>query len=313
MAQELLVPVDDTAVAPLALPVAEALAKAMGARIVRFHVQAARRESGLESPAHVPAVTIGDLDPNLAPAAVSVRSVVSPVDVPQAIVDEAVRRDARLIVMGTRARSGAGRVALGSVADEVLAKSPIPVVLVRAGEEPIEAIRTLLVPVDGTPGGSLALGIAVELARAASAKVVALRVVAQEADMDTLISNAGIGMGTRGYVIDTWEQAALDSARYYVQRLVEPLGKLGVRAEARSAFGDPARTIVRVADEVGADLVVMSTRARRGLARALLGSVAAHVVRSSKHPVLLVRRPRGTAPKGAPASSTQEAPAPAGA
>lgn len=307
MAPELLVPVDDTAVAPLALPVAEALAKAMGARIARFHVQTARRESGPESPGHIPSVTIGDLDPNLAPAAVRVSSAVSPVDVPQAIVDEAVRRDVRLIIMGTLARSGVRRFVLGSVADGVLARSPIPVVLVRAGDAPLTEIRTVLVPADGTPGGSLALGIAVELARASSAKIVALRVVAQEADMDTLISNAGIGMGTRGYVIDTWEQAALESARHYVQRLVDPLGKLGVQAEARPAFGDPARTIVQMADEVGADLIVMGTHARRGLARALLGSVAAHVVRASKHPVVLVRRPRdGSAGEAVPATRSGE-------
>jgi len=83
MAQELLVPVDDTALAPLALPVAEALAKAMEARVVRFHVRSEHRASSLESPGHAPSMTIGDLDPNLAPAAVSVRSVVSPVDVPR--------------------------------------------------------------------------------------------------------------------------------------------------------------------------------------------------------------------------------------
>ena len=47
-------------------------------------------------------------------------------------------------------------------------------------------------------------------------------------------------------------------------------------------------TIVETADRVGADMVVMSTHALTGPARALLGSVADEVVRAARRPVLLV-------------------------
>jgi nucleotide-binding universal stress UspA family protein len=53
--------------------------------------------------------------------------------------------------------------------------------------------------------------------------------------------------------------------------------------------GDPAPTIVAVAREIGASMIVMGTHGRRGLSHALLGSVAEKVVRTSEIPVLTVR------------------------
>lgn len=53
--------------------------------------------------------------------------------------------------------------------------------------------------------------------------------------------------------------------------------------------GDARDVIPNVAEEIGADLIVMGTHGRRGLSRALLGSVAEYVVRTSHVPVLTVR------------------------
>jgi universal stress protein A len=60
--------------------------------------------------------------------------------------------------------------------------------------------------------------------------------------------------------------------------------------EADVAIGHPADTIVRVAQERGADLIVMATRGRTGLQHVLLGSVAERVVRLAPCPVLTVRK-----------------------
>ena len=54
--------------------------------------------------------------------------------------------------------------------------------------------------------------------------------------------------------------------------------------------GEIPQTIVSVADEVAADVIVMSTRALGGSDRALLGTVADEVVLTANRPVLLVRR-----------------------
>jgi len=60
--------------------------------------------------------------------------------------------------------------------------------------------------------------------------------------------------------------------------------------EAELAVGPTAETIVRVARERGADLIVMGTHGRTGLQHVLLGSVAEKVVRLAPCPVLTVRR-----------------------
>ncbi len=62
-----------------------------------------------------------------------------------------------------------------------------------------------------------------------------------------------------------------------------------VALDLRLEEGPPAPTIVRIADEVGADLIVVGTRGRRadGTPRTL-GSVAVHVVASARRPVLVV-------------------------
>ncbi len=59
--------------------------------------------------------------------------------------------------------------------------------------------------------------------------------------------------------------------------------------EVETAAGHPADTIVRVAQEHHADLIVMGTHGRTGLQHVLLGSVAEKVVRLAPCPVLTVR------------------------
>jgi nucleotide-binding universal stress UspA family protein len=59
--------------------------------------------------------------------------------------------------------------------------------------------------------------------------------------------------------------------------------------EVEVATGPPADTIIRVAHERGADLIVMGTHGRTGLQHLLHGSVAAKVVRLAPCPVLTVR------------------------
>jgi nucleotide-binding universal stress UspA family protein len=68
--------------------------------------------------------------------------------------------------------------------------------------------------------------------------------------------------------------------------------------DAEVATGHPADTIVRIAQERGADLIVMGTHGRTGLQHVLLGSVAEKVVRLAPCPVLTVRH-------GSPAAGPQ--------
>lgn len=80
-------------------------------------------------------------------------------------------------------------------------------------------------------------------------------------------------------------QAALDTR---AERYRDRVSLASVRLEV----GDPREAIDSVAEQIGADLIVMGTHGRRGLRRVLLGSVAEAVVRSAPCPVLTIRPKR---------------------
>ncbi|MEO7111196.1 MAG: universal stress protein [Polyangiaceae bacterium] len=76
------------------------------------------------------------------------------------------------------------------------------------------------------------------------------------------------------------------------QGLAEVLAKhkdCGIEIRTCLEHGDPKECVLRAAKEVGADLIVMGTHGRHGVARLLLGSVTESVVRTASIPVLTVR------------------------
>jgi nucleotide-binding universal stress UspA family protein len=63
----------------------------------------------------------------------------------------------------------------------------------------------------------------------------------------------------------------------------------GTAAQTHLAMGDAPREIVHLAEDLGAGLIVMGSRGRGGIRRALMGSVSDSVVRYAHCPVLVVR------------------------
>jgi nucleotide-binding universal stress UspA family protein len=137
--------------------------------------------------------------------------------------------------------------------------------------------RTILVPIDFGDASIAALDYAVDLADGADAKVYVLHTfeIPLVGLPDGLIV-ATAELTTR--IVDVAQKALDDALRRYDGRnvVVTPLLRQG----------DPREVIVRLAEELGADLVCMGTHGRRGIERALLGSVAESVVRTSRAPVL---------------------------
>jgi len=100
-------------------------------------------------------------------------------------------------------------------------------------------------------------------------------------------SGGGTGMvGTRdggGGVSDRLESRGTD----VVERVAEQFD--GIETHTAVRTGTPHETILEYADEVGADMVVMSTHGRSGIDRFLIGSVTEKVVRLADVPILTVR------------------------
>lgn len=85
------------------------------------------------------------------------------------------------------------------------------------------------------------------------------------------------------------ETAAVKDAEQRLERLRKALAARGVAATTAVVLGPPAEAVTAYASEAGADLIVMSTHGRTGLAHLAMGSVAEHVVRMAPCPVLTIR------------------------
>ena len=140
----------------------------------------------------------------------------------------------------------------------------------------------LLVPTDFGTGSQAALDEAIELAKVFGAEIVLLH--AYEIPM------VGFPDGTLVATADLTSRI-LEGAREGLDRVIRENADEGVRMQAVIKQGDPWRSIDEAIAEHGIDLVVMSTHGRKGLPRALLGSVAEKVVRTASCPVLTVRGP----------------------
>jgi nucleotide-binding universal stress UspA family protein len=139
--------------------------------------------------------------------------------------------------------------------------------------------RNLCVAVDLSEPSREALDEAAELARALGADLTVAHVVAPPAasDTDLLVPPAGAAEGEAGEA-----REALEAWRASAE------ARAGRPVRARLLSGEPAKELVRLAREEGCDLVVVGTHGRTGLRRALMGSVAAAVVREAPCAVLVV-------------------------
>jgi nucleotide-binding universal stress UspA family protein len=139
--------------------------------------------------------------------------------------------------------------------------------------------KHILVPTDLSEGAEQALDYACELARTLGAQIHLLNVVGIPA-----LGVPELGVALTATMIDqlvTENQTALDEIAR--TRCSAPLGQVLIKA------GDARDMIIQTAKELGVDLIVMGTHGRRGLSRALLGSVTEAVVRAAPCAVLTVR------------------------
>lgn len=140
-------------------------------------------------------------------------------------------------------------------------------------------LRTLLVPTDFSLGAARALDQAVALAQRFGCTIRLLHCYR----LPTELELAYIGVHT-----ESWESGIREGLLRQLDELVAHVSGYGLTATRELVRGDPATEIVHAASS-DADLVVMGTLGRTGLAHLLLGSVAERTVREAPCPVLVVR------------------------
>ena len=144
--------------------------------------------------------------------------------------------------------------------------------------------KRILMATDGSSASDHAARVAVDLARAHGAALTALYVVDPY---------PFLGMGEVNPMgFDAYMNAARDQAAGAHTRILEACntGDVAVPVEMRVVEDVPVlEGVLRTAHDQQADLIVIGSHGRSGIARLMLGSVAAKVVAQSPVPVLVVR------------------------
>ena len=188
------------------------------------------------------------------------------------IVDIADGDAVDAICLGNSGHSALERLLLGSTAENVVRRSPAPVLVVR--DHALEKIRRILVPWHFDEGARMAVRFALDRFPDAT-ELAAFHVVAPLPPADSVV----------GPLIPD-----LAAIREEMRSSLDEAGAEQVGEEVR-LMKDPAAAIVEAAREKDVDLILLATHGRRGMARALLGSVAEKVVRHADRPVLVLPGP----------------------
>jgi nucleotide-binding universal stress UspA family protein len=205
-----------------------------------------------------------------------------------------------LVVMATHGLGGLQRAWLGSVADYLVRTLEVPVFLVRPFEKGTAAPRDLgkgqiLVPMDGSPLAEEMLECAAELARSWDSEILLLQVVQPL----NLVQDAMLPLPS-GYdeeLTNLWR----NQAQAYVEGLATRLREHGLRAIGAAVIGrNTVETILAAAHPERTSAIALATHGRSGVRRLALGSVADKLVRSADVPVLVYH----------PSSLRQEKPKP---
>lgn len=304
MAKTILVPLDGSTFAEHALPVATGLARASGGRLHLVQVHEvpvvptspdllvpydAQWDSALRQQEEE---YLGSVANRVAErAGIQARTELLSGPAEMALATYAREMDVDLVVMTTHGRSGLSRMWLGSVADGVIRRSQVPVLLLRPSHAEVdydEELRPLhiLCPLDGSELSRGIIEPALWLGGFSGARVTLLRITLPIPLLRPQLIGPGAG---REDVLTEEEQAR---AREEVEQVAAPLRARGVQVEtAVVSHGVPAVAILDYAATHAVDLIALATHGRGGWSRLALGSVADKVLRGSLMPVLVYRPP----------------------
>lgn len=184
-----------------------------------------------------------------------------------------------LVVIGTRGRTGLGKLLLGSVAEEILRTVTCPVLTVgphaNASRETGGEFREILYATDLSPESQCAADYAVSLAQEFQARLVILHVI-PEPEAGDLVTAADV----------------MQSSKNLLRKFVTPEAEAWCKPEFFVERGDPASKILEFANLRETDLIVLGVRPEKGVSGAAthLPIATAHKVVSRAHcPVLTVR------------------------
>lgn len=303
MTMSILVPLDGSSFAEHALPLAIGIAQRTGAvlHIVRAHEPPVLPVATAQALIPVDAEWLAALrvqdqeylrdiaDRCMEKTGLVVRTDLPPGPSSNAIVEAAQNGGDSLIVMTTHGRGGISRAWLGSVADAVVRRSGVPVLLIRPQTTEVDLdarteLHHVLIPVDGSALSEGIIDAALALGRLSAARYTLLKVVpAVPSPMHAMAISAGVD----AYAFEELRR----SGAAYLSALAERLHvEHGIEVDTLLVENQvPAAAILQQAEAHGVDMIALATHGRGGWTRMALGSVADKVMRGASVPVLLYR------------------------
>lgn len=312
MLRSLLVPLDGSPTAEDALPMARALARRTGACIrlvlvrepprdpltVVVDLDAMRERDALVRQAA--AAYLGEVAARLRGAGVAeVEVEVLDGEVVGALREAIERTGVDCVAMCTHGRGGWNRFWVGSIAQELVRRVQVPLLLTRphgddaghAPPPPADGPERVVVTLDGSAFAEHALEAATRIFGPEAAFTL-LRVITPPVVHEFRVPKAHPDYEE--------EQTLRRRAEAYLHDVAERLAAAGIRAETVVLSRQHAPTgIAEFADAGKMHAVAIASHARVGMPRLVLGSVADKVLRATQVPVLVVRPPRALDDAGA--------------
>jgi hypothetical protein len=197
----------------------------------------------------------------------------------RAIISEAEKINAGMIIMGRRGRKGLARLMMGSNTARVIGHAHCNVLVVPRAAAP--RYETILVPVDTSVYSERAVSEAINLAGMCGGSLIVmsvLQVEGYELDYSSLKQ------------IDKVAQREASEVEEFIRKIKEKAEAEGVKSEGLIMTGKPYEAILQVAEDRKADLIVMGSHGRTGLGKVMMGSVAERVITLSPCAVMVVKK-----------------------
>ncbi len=291
--KRILVPLDGSRLAESVLPLTVALAEKLGARITLIHIieerapQTVHGEPHLRTTAEAEAYLL-EIARRFAGAVTFEHHVhgTEEHNVAQSIAAHVSELRADIVALCTHGRSGVRRVMSGSIAQQVLKRVSVPVLLVRPQMQDQTTIRAILVPLDGTPAAETALSAASELARAADAQLYLVSIVPT---VDTVTGDRQAAARLTPIATSEALDVEEEQSKLYLEETAQRLRQQGLKASALVRRGNTVPSLAEAVYESSADLVVIATHARAGLNALVTGSVTATLAGKVAKPLLMIK------------------------
>jgi nucleotide-binding universal stress UspA family protein len=232
--------------------------------------------------------TLREVEDRLASSARSVDGNVLRGRAASVIVDDAREFRADLVIVGSRGHGAIATLLLGSVSSEVVDHAPCPVLVARG-----RSLSRAVFATDDSPSAQAAEAILSRWPVFAGLPIHVLSVAEVVHPWTT-----GIAPTMYGQVLNAYAAELRESKAQHQRIATDAAGRLresGRRVDSEMRDGDAAGEIIAAAEKRGADLIVLGSRGRTGLARLLLGSVARNVLSGSTASVLVVHEPTANA------------------